>query len=128
MKTLFLISFLFFGSVLFAQDMNVMLRDAERLENVPDEKAAFHRFKEVLRMQPANVYVLSKCSELCSRIGNREPASTVRITYYEAAQKYAAIGLKVEPANSAANCMMAIALGRVSLEKSGKEKVKAAKQ
>lgn len=123
----FLLSFFLFTTI-SAQDVTVLKQEAEKQEAALNEKAALAKFQQVIKLQPANVYAINKCSELCSRIGNREATAAARITYYEAAQKYAAIALKVEPANSAANCMMAIALGRVSLEKSGKEKIKAAKE
>jgi len=118
----------FFFTVIIAQDITVLTQEAEKLEAALNEKAALEKFQQVIKLQPANVHALTKCSELCSRIGNREPSAKVRITYYETAQKFAALALKIDPVNSAANCMMAIALGRVSLEKSGKEKVKAAKE
>jgi tetratricopeptide (TPR) repeat protein len=123
----FLLFFSLFTNII-AQDVTALKQEAEKLETALNEKGALAKFQQIIKLQPANVHAINKCSELCSRIGNREATAAARITYYEAAQKYAAIALKVEPANSAANCMMAIALGRVSLEKSGKEKIKAAKE
>jgi tetratricopeptide (TPR) repeat protein len=111
-----------------SQDINVLIKEGDRLESSLNEKAAFEKFKEVLRIQPVNMYSLNKCSELCSRIGKRESNEKVRSDYYEAARKYAALALKLHPENAEANCVMAIALGRTSLEKSGKEKVNAAKE
>lgn len=111
-----------------AQDAASITKEAEKMETGFNEKGALSKFQQVIKLQPSNVYAINKCSELCSRIGNRETTAAARITYYEAAQKYASIALRIEPNNSGANCMMAIALGRVSLEKSGKEKVKAAKE
>lgn len=113
----------------YAQDINALIKEGNRLESVPDEKAAFHKFKEVLKLNPINIYALNKCSELCSRIGQRETVNTkLRSDYYKAAKIYAETALKVEPANSEANCVMAIALGRSSLSKSGKEKIENAKE
>jgi tetratricopeptide (TPR) repeat protein len=48
--------------------------------------------------------------------------------YYSAAKTYAGIALKVNPNNSESNCVMAIALGRSSLNRSGKEKINTAKE
>jgi tetratricopeptide (TPR) repeat protein len=119
---------LFCFTTIIAQDVPVLMQEAEKLEHALNEKAALEKYQQVIKAAPANVYALTKCSELCSRVGNRETSVKARMTYYETAEKFAAIALKIEPASSAANCMMAIALGRVSLEKSGKEKVKAAKE
>lgn len=76
-----------------SQDFNALLKEADRLEAVPDEKGAFRVFGEALKLNPLNVYVLTKCSELCSRIGNREKDHTSRDSYYKAALTYAKIAL-----------------------------------
>jgi hypothetical protein len=73
-----------FNSV-FAQDINTVIKEADHLEAIPDEKAAFQKFRDVLKIQPINLYALTKCSELCSRIGYREKDSKSRDNYYNAA-------------------------------------------
>lgn len=111
-----------------AQDIASFIKEGDRWEVLMNEKAAFEKFKEVLRIQPVNIYALNKCSELCSRIGKRETDVTKRANYYSAAKTYAGIALKINPNNSEANCVMAIALGRTSMDKSGKEKISTAKE
>ncbi len=129
MKLLFLLILSLFTSVQsFAQDIDMMIKEGNRLEFVPDEKAAFIKFKEALRVQPSNVYILNKCSELCSRIGQREIEEKKREEYYNAAIYYAKTALQLNPFNSESNCVMAIALGRTSMGKSGKEKISNAKE
>lgn len=110
-----------------AQNAEALIREAFRLEQAMNEKAALAKYTEALRLQPINVHVLSRCSELCSRIGKREPSEKSRDDYYEAAKTYASLALKLQPLDAEANTSMAIALGRISMEKSGKEKVKAAR-
>lgn len=129
MKVLLLIflSFIFLAA-LPAQDIAVLIKEGDRLEAVPNEKAAFAKFKEVLKVQPINQYALNKCSELCSRIGKRQTNPKLVEDYYTAAKTYASIALKINPRNSESNCVMAIALGRTSLNKSGKEKINSAKE
>ncbi|MEO6254318.1 MAG: hypothetical protein ABIO79_13475 [Ferruginibacter sp.] len=120
---------IFSGTAGFTQDINALIKEGNRLESVPDEKAAFHKFKEVLKLNATNIYALNKCSELCSRIGQRETRNTkLRDEYYLAAKIYAETSLKIDPKNGEANCVMAIALGRSSLSKSGKEKIIAARE
>lgn len=123
----YFISLLFFLP-LSAQDISTLIKEADRLEHIPDEKAAFSKFKEVLKIQPVNLYALNKCSELCSRIGKRQPNPKLIEDYYSAAKTYAGIALKISPNNAEANCVMAIALGRTSLNRSGKEKINSAKE
>jgi tetratricopeptide (TPR) repeat protein len=123
--TLFLSSTLLIAN---AQDISIVLKEADRLEAALNEMAAFAKFKEVLKLQPSNLYALSKCSELCSRIGKRQHNTKLRDEYYQAAKIYAQTALKIQPSHSDANCAMAIALGRSSMSKSGKEKIISAKE
>ena len=111
-----------------AQDIAAVIKEADRLEAVPNEKAALVKFKEALKLQPANLYALTKCSELCARIGGREKTNLkTRDDYYSAAVIYANTALKLYPDNDVANVTMAIAVGQTILLKSGKEKINAVK-
>jgi len=111
-----------------AQDITALIKEGNRLEAIPDENAAFHKFREVLKHQPLNMYALCRSSELCSRIGKRQTNPKVRADYYNAAKTYAGIALKINPNDADANCVMAIALGRSSMSKSGREKVETARE
>ena len=72
MKLMAPIIFLLAFASVQAQDVTAIMKDAERLETLPNEKAALARYKDVLKIQPLNVYSLNKASELCSRIGKRQ--------------------------------------------------------
>lgn len=111
-----------------SQDVNALIKEGDRLEAVPDETAALHKFRDVLKLQPLNMYALNKCSELCSRVGKRQTSTKAMEDYYHAAKTYAGIALKVNPNNSEANCVMAMALGRSSMSKTGKEKIENARE
>ncbi len=118
----------FLSAPVLAQSVAVLQHRADSLERVPDEKAAFNLFKVIHKYHPANIYALTKCSELCSRIGNREADKKVRDSYYSAALMYAKKALNLHAEDDEANVAMAIALGRNSLTKSGREKVSAARE
>jgi tetratricopeptide (TPR) repeat protein len=120
--------FIFSSFYIWAQDINALLKEANRLEALPNERAALAKFKELLKVQPRNTYALNKASELCSRIGKRQTVNKVSEDYYSAAKTYAAIALQIDPNNSESHCVMAIALGRSSLNKSGKEKLTSARE
>lgn len=129
MKLVFFISFLFLTYLpLAAQDVAAILKEADRLESLPDEKAAFAKFKIALKYDPDNLHALTKCSELCSRIGARQRDHKVRDSYYEAAMIYAKNALKMHPSSDEAYVVMGIAIGRASLVKTGKDKIAAAKE
>ena len=74
---------LFFTLPSFAQEVEAMIKEAERLEDIPNEKAALNKLKEALLVYPNHVYALSKASELCSRIGTREPIAANRDMWYD---------------------------------------------
>jgi tetratricopeptide (TPR) repeat protein len=110
------------------EDVAPVIKEASRLETSLNEKAALEKFKEALKLQPSNIFVLNKCSELCSRIGKREPNIKTRSAYFQYAKNYAAAALQINPGNADANCAMAIVLGSIALRGSSKEKVDAAKE
>jgi tetratricopeptide (TPR) repeat protein len=129
MKLLSLVLLSIFISVnVFSQDVHPLLKEADRLETVPDEKAAFVKFKEALKIQPNNLHALVKCAELCSSIGNRESNTKTRDDYFKVSLIYAKTAYKLYPESDDANVAMAIAVGRIILLKSGKEKIASVKE
>ncbi len=129
MKCSLLFGFLCIISVtLYSQDITVMINEAERLERSPNEYAALNKLKEVLLIQPSNVHALAKCSELCSRIGSRQPNPDGREAWFKPALEYANKAIAANPLNDEANVSMAMILGKSSLTKSGKEKLKNARR
>jgi hypothetical protein len=111
----------------FDQDVNAMLREAQQLESAFKENESFAKYSEILKLQPKNLTALCKCSELCSRIGNRQKEKGKKIDYFRAAKTYASAALRVNSNNSEANFVMAFALGRQTLISSGKERIAAVK-
>ena len=124
----FLLFFLFSIGQISAQDFNAVVKEADRLEALPNEKAALLKFKEALVLQPISLYALAKCSELCCRVGGREKNTKVRDEYYAVAQGYAKTALQLYPNSDEANVAMAFSIAKSLLLKSGKEKIIAVKQ
>ncbi len=108
----------------FGQDVVELQKEAERLE-VTNEEEAFKRYQEILKLQPLNVNALCKCSELCSTIGHRQASKTAQVTYFKAGRRFAQTALRIEPNSSEANFAMCLAMGRIALISSGKEKIEA---
>ena len=111
----------------FAQDVNALLREAQQLEESFKENESFGKYSEILKLQPVNLTALCKCSELCSRIGNRQNEKAKKTDYFRAAKTYANAAVRVNPNNSEANFVMAFALGRQTLISSGRERIAAVK-
>ncbi len=128
MKFLFLIISLFFGFAATAQDANSMLAEASKIEMLPNESLALSRYKDILKIYPQNITALSKSSELCSRIGSRESAGVSQNAWYDAALQYANRAIAFSPRSDQANVSKAMIIGKSSLTKSSKEKIKGAKE
>ncbi len=124
----FLLLFLFSFNKISAQDYNAIIKEADRLEALPSEKAALLKFKEALKLQPTSLYAITKCSELCCRVGGREKNSKVRDEYYATAQEYAKTALRLYPNSDEANVAMAFSVAKSLMLKSGKEKITAVKE
>lgn len=128
MKTLFIFSICLFSGCLYGQDVKNIIKKADSLETSMDDAQAITTYREALKLQPSNIYVLCKCSELCSRIGGRlKEDKSKQDKYYDAARSYASTALQLNPFYSNANFVVALAMGRDAMNKSGKEKIDAVK-
>ena len=107
----------------YAQDVNVLLKEAQQQESVFRENEAFLKYAQVVRLQPSNLTALCKCSELCTYIGGREKDKAKKGDYFKAAKTYATAALKLNPNSTEANTVMAMAIGRLTLLASGKDKI-----
>lgn len=124
----FLLLLLFSFNQILAQDYNAFIKEADRLETIPNEKAALAKFKEALKLQPTSLYALTKCSELYCRVGGRENSTKIRDEYYATAQTYAKTALRLHPNSDEANVAMAFSIAKTLMLKSGKEKIIAVKE
>ena len=125
--------FLAIGCFLFAvsamsQDVNLILRDAQKEEAAFREQEALAKYQEVLRYQPQHLTALCKTSELYSILGKRQPSKDKQKQYYMLAKKYAEQALRVNPNHAESNFVMAIAMGRIALIASGEERIKAVRE
>ncbi len=119
---------LFWGELAFTQDFNSLIQEAEKLENEQKEILALKKYTEAQKLKPTDLHVLYKCSELYSRIGVRETNSTSRDQYYNSSLAFAQMAYKYHPQSDDANVAMSMALGRLALTRSGKEKVSTVKE
>lgn len=126
-KPLFLLLFLCGCLVSRGQDVATLTKEAEQLETSLKEAAAYDKFKQVLKLDHRNYYALWKCSELCSRLGRRQPTKAKQLDYYKAGKIFAETAIKVDPAKADAYYALSVAMGRLALTESGNEKVKAVK-
>ena len=106
-----------------AQTADDLVKQGDLLEKQLKEDEAYQKFKEAIKLNPVHVHALVRCSELASRIGRRQATKEKQMDFYQAAKIYAERALKINPRDSEANVVMSLAYARMSLLKSGKEKV-----
>jgi tetratricopeptide (TPR) repeat protein len=106
-----------------AQDATVLLAEAQAQESSFREIEALQKYTQIVRIQPSHFVALCKCSELCSRIGNRLHDRSGKADYFRAARTYAVAALRVNPNHTESNFVMAMAMGRLALISSGREKL-----
>lgn len=120
--TLF-ISLLFMTAIVTAQSVTELLTKADQFEKQLKEEDAYSTYKDIIKIEPKNLKALTMCSELASRIGKRQDNKDKSMDFYTAAKIYAQRALDVDSTSAEANCAMAIAMGRMAMVSSGKEKV-----
>jgi hypothetical protein len=121
---LLLISLPTIPSTILSQDIAALQKEAEKLE-LTSQEAAFSKYQEILKLSPTNLNALCKSSELCSSIGHRQSKKEDKIAYFNAARKYAEIALKLNGNYAEANFAMSVAMGRMALISSGRQKIEA---
>ncbi|MEO8108691.1 MAG: hypothetical protein ABI594_01595 [Ginsengibacter sp.] len=128
MKAVVLICFLFVSCLSFGQNADEIIRQANQCEAAMNDMQALSKYKEAIKIQPGNIYAICKVSEICSRIGARlKNDKASRVNYFRDAKTYAHTAVQLNPANSEANFVMALVMGRDALDKGGEEKIKAVK-
>ena len=110
-----------------AQDVAGLLSKASQLESQFREEEALPVYQQVIRLQPAQVFALCRCSDLCCRIGNRQTNKDKKIAYFKAGNAYARSAWRLDSTNSEVNIVMAFSLARMALIQSGKERITTAK-
>ena len=129
MKKIILFFFLSINyCLLSAQDVTKLLKREDSLEAALREMKAYETFSQVLKIDPRNYYALWKCSELCSRVGNRQATKAQKADYFNAGRIFAETAIKVNPKGADGYYVLAVAMGRKALTESGNERIKAVKE
>jgi tetratricopeptide (TPR) repeat protein len=112
---------------LSAQDISLLLRQAETYEKAFRDNDALQKYGDILKKDPLNVVALYKSSELYSIIGKRQPTKEKQKEFYMKGVALARQAIKINPNSSDANFAMAVSMGRMALISSGQDKIKAVK-
>jgi tetratricopeptide (TPR) repeat protein len=110
-----------------SQSETQLLKKADAYDAALNEAAALETFKEVIRIAPNNFYAQWKASELCSRLGKRQPSKSKQQEYFTAGKTYAANAIRINPSAADGYYVIAVAMGRLALSQSGKERINSVK-
>ena len=128
MKTIILVFSFFLTCFVQAQEINKILGEAVTYESALDENKALVKYLQVYNLQPENLQILCRISELYSSIAGRiHNNNEQQEKYFNSAYYFASKALTVNPQSSDANFVMALFLGRTALKKSGRSKIDAVK-
>ncbi|GAB4091978.1 tetratricopeptide repeat protein [Flaviaesturariibacter terrae] len=110
-----------------AQPEREWLETAQRQEAALNEGAAFETLKVAVKVNPSSYPALWKLSELCSRIGKRQSQKEQQLAYYRLGKSYAERAVTVNPSGADGYYVLAVAMGRMAMTQSGKERVHSVK-
>jgi hypothetical protein len=127
MKTVLIILLNILAISSLAQTEPQLMLQAEELEIALNEVGAFETYKQVYKLNAHNYKALWKLSELCSRIGNRQPGTQQKRNYFLAGKTYADRAIKELPSGADGYYALSVAMGRMALDGSGREKINAVK-
>jgi predicted Zn-dependent protease len=114
MKNLLIGLLLLVVSNLQAQDVKVLLKEADNFERSLKEDNALDKYKQVLTIEPTNFLALTKSAELSSGIGARQVDKKVKKNYYEAARTYADKARAINANSAEANYVRALVAGKLT--------------
>jgi tetratricopeptide (TPR) repeat protein len=115
---------LVFACMVYAQDVEAIMADAEKSERDLKETDALNKYKEALMIQPANVKALWRSAELTGRIGSRLKNEDQKAACMEQAKQYAEAALKAAHNDADANYAVAATAMRYAAITKGRDRAR----
>ena len=106
-----------------AQDINILLKEADNLEKQLKEPEAVEKYKQILVIAPTTIKALVKTAELNVLLGGKENDKNTKRLYYESALGFANRALKVDSNSADANYAMAMSSGKLTDVESENKKI-----
>ncbi|MGI8950831.1 MAG: tetratricopeptide repeat protein [Chitinophagaceae bacterium] len=113
MKIFFFLS-IFLSNILFAQDENTLLKQADNLEKQFKENDALDVYKKILIIDSSNIKVLVKCTELSCSIGEKQTDKNNKANYYQSAKSFADKALTASANSADANYAQALVFEKIT--------------
>lgn len=110
------LTFLFFicSAALYAQDVNLLLKEASNYEKQLNETEAYKKYAQVAEIDTKNMAALVKCTEINSAIGARQKDKNTKSIYYNAAQAFAQKAYVADSNTADANYAKALAAAKMT--------------
>lgn len=106
-----------------AQDINVLLKEADNLEKQLKEPEALEKYKQVLLQNPVQLKALVKAAELNVSLGNRQTDKNSKRLYYETALSFANRAFMADSNQADASYAMSMASGKMTDVESENRKI-----
>lgn len=113
-----------FACIIYAQDVETLIKEAEKHERDLKETDALNKYKEILAVQPENVKALWKSAELTGRIANRLKEEKQKAAQFEVAKTYAFSALQANHKDADANAVIAATAMRFTSVTGAKERAR----
>lgn len=107
----------------FAQDVNVLTKEAVNLERTLKDEPALEKYKQVLAVDPSNIQALIRSAVLTCGIGGRQKDKKAKTEYYNQAREYADKALTLDANNADANYARAVVAGKLTEVESENKKL-----
>jgi tetratricopeptide (TPR) repeat protein len=111
-----------------AQSQSELLNEAKELISNLNETAAYPKLFEAVKLNNKNIEALCLASFIAAREGNRQSDKGKRNGLFMQAKIFAESAVAQAPTNAEAHFVLVVALGRIALVSSSKEKVAISKR
>lgn len=106
-----------------AQEINILLKEADNLEKQLKEPEALDKYKQVLLQHPTHLKSLVKLAELNVSLGNRQPDKNSKRLYYETALSFANRAFQADSNQADASYAMSMVAGKMTDVESENKKI-----
>lgn len=97
-----------------AQEINILLKEADNLEKQLKEPEALEKYKQVLLQNPTHLKSLVKLAELNVALGNRQTDKNSKRLYYETALSFANRAFQADSNQADASYAMSMVAGKMT--------------
>lgn len=123
MKYLLLFFFAFCMLSVNAQEINILLKEADNLEKQLKEPEALEKYKQVLLQNSTHLKSLVKLAELNVALGNRQADKNSKRLYYETALSFANRAFQADSNQADAAYAMSMVAGKMTDVESENKKI-----